>query len=223
MDQRPGIILFDVNETLSDMRPLGKRFADVGAPEHLARTWFAALLRDGFALTVAGSNPSFADVATDVLAGMLAPHVDDVATAVDHVMGGFGQLGVHADVVDGVRALKALGIPLATLSNGSTTVAEGLLHRHGLSAVIDRLLSVENAPRWKPAPEAYAYALEVCGVPAAEAMLVAVHPWDIHGAHEAGLRTAWIDRSGTAYPAHFARPDVRVASVPELASVLEPT
>jgi hypothetical protein len=35
------LIVFDVNETLSDMAPMGKRFADVGAPELLAKIWFA--------------------------------------------------------------------------------------------------------------------------------------------------------------------------------------
>lgn len=220
MAHRPELLVFDVNETLSDMAPMGQRFADVGAPAHLAKTWFAALLRDGFALTAAGSNPSFADVGREVLAGMLAPHVDDVAAAVEHVMTGFGQLAVHPDVVAGVRELQALGIPLVTLSNGSTSVAEGLLDRHGLSDAFDRLLSVEDAPLWKPAREAYAYALEVCGVSPARAMLVAVHPWDIHGADRAGLGTAWIDRAGTAYPAHFARPTLQAASLPELAAAL---
>ena len=57
----PRVLVFDVNETLSDMAPLGDRFADVGALPHLAGTWFAGMLRDGFALTVHGVNPSFAD------------------------------------------------------------------------------------------------------------------------------------------------------------------
>ena len=221
LDRRPSLIVFDVNETLSDMGPMGERFAAVGAPEHLARTWFAALLRDGFALTAAGSNPSFVDVGRDVLGSMLAPHVDDVEAAVEHVMAGFGQLGVHPDVVEGVQALRDLGVPLVTLSNGATSVAQGLFERHGLDDAFDRLLSVEDAPRWKPAPQAYAHALDVCGVAASDAMLVAVHPWDVHGAHEAGLQTAWVDRSGTSYPAHFARPDLKVGSLVELASVLE--
>jgi FMN phosphatase YigB (HAD superfamily) len=50
MQPRPIVIVFDVNETLSDMAPMARRFADVGAPELLAQVWFASLLRDGFAL-----------------------------------------------------------------------------------------------------------------------------------------------------------------------------
>ncbi len=33
-----------------------------------------------------------------------------------------------------------------------------------------------------------------------DAMLVAVHPWDIDGAARAGLATAWINRNGGVYP-----------------------
>ena len=54
------VVVFDVNETLSDMAPLADRFADVGAPPALARLWFAALLRDGFARTAAGESERFA-------------------------------------------------------------------------------------------------------------------------------------------------------------------
>jgi len=32
----PKVVVFDVNETLSDMSPIASRFADVGAPRHLA-------------------------------------------------------------------------------------------------------------------------------------------------------------------------------------------
>src|SRR3546814_8987698 len=63
--RRPALLIFDVNETLTDMSPMGQRFDDVGAPAHVARTWFAALLRDGFSLTAAGVNESFATIAAE--------------------------------------------------------------------------------------------------------------------------------------------------------------
>ena len=37
MRPRPSVVVFDVNETLSDMAPLAARFAEVGAPELAAR------------------------------------------------------------------------------------------------------------------------------------------------------------------------------------------
>lgn len=42
-------VVFDVNETLSDLTPMGARFAALGAPEGLGPLWFAATLREGMA------------------------------------------------------------------------------------------------------------------------------------------------------------------------------
>lgn len=85
----------------------------------------------------------------------------------------------------------------------------------------ERLLSVQDAPAWKPAAAAYRYAMEACGADAAESMLVAVHPWDIHGANRAGLATGFIDRTGARYPEFFARPDIEAPTLVELAHSLQ--
>ena len=140
---RPQVIVFDVNETLSDLAPIGRRFQEVGAPEHLGQLWFTSVLRDGFALTAAGIVDSF-----------------------------------------------------------------------------EALLSVEDAGVWKPARAAYSYALERCGVAPRDAMLVAVHPWDIDGARRAGLATAWINRDGRSYPAHLFPADLVASSILSLAEQL---
>jgi hypothetical protein len=110
---------------------------------------------------------------------------------------------VHADVIDGIRALDAAGLRLVTLSNGASSLAAGLVARNGIDGCFERLLSVQDAPAWKPAAAAYRHALDTCEVEPADAMLVAVHPWDIHGARSAGLSTAWVNRSGGRYPRHF--------------------
>lgn len=220
----PSVIVFDVNETLSDMSPMGQRFVDVGAPAHLAATWFAALLRDGFALTAAGSTAPFAQLGVGTLRASLRglPLNRTTDEAIEHVMGGFDELALHHDVSDGIPTLAALGIRLVTLSNGAASVAERLLERAGIGGHFERLLSVEDAGVWKPAPAAYAYAGQQCGVEPLNMMLVAVHPWDIHGAHLAGLATAWINRSGATYPGYFASPTLEATSIPHLAQLLRP-
>ena len=220
--RRPTLLVFDVNETLSDMRPMAGRFEDVGVSGHVAKLWFAELLRDGFALTASGSTESFATLGAEALRVRLGGEPLDrpLDEAVEHVMQGFSELSVHPDVVDGVRALSELGIRMVTLSNGSSTVADRLLQGAGVREAFERLLTVEDAGVWKPAARAYAYALEGCGVDPEDAMLVAVHPWDIDGASRAGLATAWINRSDGGYPSYFAAPDVRATSLVELADAL---
>ena len=81
-------------------------------------------------------------------------------------------------------------------------------------------MSVEDAGIWKPAPGAYAHACEVLDVVPADAMLVAVHPWDVDGAVRAGLGTCWIDRSGAAYPSYFRAPDLVATGLDDLARQL---
>jgi 2-haloacid dehalogenase len=219
---RPSVLVFDVNQTLSDLSPLRDRFGEVGAPPDLAAAWFAGVLRDGFALSTTGENAPFAELAKAELESVLRPvkGEDGLADAVRHVLDGLGSLDVHPDVVKGVPALRELGIELVTLSNGATSVAEGLLTRAGIREAFGQLLSVEDAGMWKPARAAYDHALTACDVPAGEAMLVAVHPWDIHGAARAGLRTAWLNRDGAIYPGHFAAPEVSPDSLVSLAASL---
>ena len=218
----PAVIVFDVNETLSNMSPMAGRFVDVGAPAHLAATWFAALLRDGFALTAAGSTAPFAQLGIGILRATLdgLPLNRTTDEAIEHIMGGFDELTVHDDVQDGIPALAALDTRLVTLSNGAVSVAQRLFQRAGIGQHFERLLSVEDAGIWKPALGAYVYAAQQCGVEPVDMMLVAVHPWDIDGAHRAGLGTAWINRTGAPYPGYFAPPTIQATSVLHLAHLL---
>lgn len=219
---KPSVIVFDVNETLSNMSPMGQCFVDVGAPAHLAKLWFATLLRDGFALTAAGDHGTFARIGAEALrflfTGMELNR--DTESAVQHVMAGFSGLGLHPDVASGIKSLHGAGHRLVTLTNGSTQVAEKLFTDAGIRNSFDLLLSVEDAPLWKPGKASYEYAASACGTSPEQMLLVAVHPWDIHGASRAGLATAWINREGVPYPNYFQAPDHVFSALTDLLPAL---
>lgn len=219
----PRVAVFDVNETLSDLSGLRPRLTDVGAPPELLAMWFAATLREGFAITAAGGYADFSVIAVTTLAGLLADTGDlrgEPVEAAEHVVSGMTELELHADVGPGLRALAAAGVRIVTLSNGAAAVAESLLERAGLGDLVEAYLSVSDAGRWKPAPEAYAHAARRCAAGPNELALVAVHPWDIDGARRAGLRTGWLARTATAYPRFFLAPDATGRTLPELVSSL---
>jgi 2-haloacid dehalogenase len=192
----------------------------VGAPASLAPQWFASVLREGFALTAAGTSATFADIGREVLLDLLPEEVADREAAVLHVLAGFLALDVHPDVVPGVKALREAGLRLFTMSNGAAAVAEDLLDRAGVRDDFEGLLSVEDAGVWKPAAPAYRFAVSQSGAPADEVVMVAVHPWDLTGASRAGLRTVWVNRDGRGFPGYAPEPTYTVTSLEELAAVL---
>ncbi|WP_028278485.1 haloacid dehalogenase type II [Arthrobacter sp. H5] len=221
MTATPSVIVFDVNETLSDMGPLAEAFTRASAPASLARLWFTEVLRDGFALTAAGNNPAFTDLATDSLSRLLAQTLGpgDYQKQIEAIMGVFKNLPLHPDAAPGIKALSRI-TQLITLSNGATSVAEALLERGGVQDKFSRFLSVQEAPRWKPAREAYDYAARELNQSVNQLLLVAVHPWDIHGANVAGLQTAWVNRAGASYPSYFTPPDIEAEDLLVLADKL---
>jgi 2-haloacid dehalogenase len=223
MPPPPAVAILDVNETLSDLSELGDRFEQVGAPRHLLRTWFAATLRDGIALAAAGDYAEFQDVARSVLRTLLAGVPEPTAPpeeAAEHVLAGMEALSLHPDVPPGLRALRDAGVRMATLTNGGATLAKGLLERAGLDSMVERTLTVGEVGRWKPAPEPYRHACRALEVAETDAVLIAVHPWDVHGAKRAGLRGGWLNRDRGPYPEVFERPDATGGDLPELARAL---
>lgn len=216
-------LVFDVNGTLSDLSAAGRLFASAGAPAELAPTWFAAVLRDGIALTSVDAALPFTDVAEAVLRSELAGRLSpgrDLDDAVATIMSGFAQLPPHPDVVPGITRLATRGQRMIALTNGSVATADALLSGAGVRDSFAALLSVDAAGAWKPDPRAYELAVRECGLDAGDLMLVAVHPWDVDGAHRAGLRTAWIDRVGVPYPSVFSAPELTARDLVELAELL---
>ncbi|MBA3338962.1 MAG: haloacid dehalogenase type II [Geodermatophilaceae bacterium] len=221
-DRAERLVVFDVNETLSDLGPLADAFVSVGAPGHLVNHWFSSVLRDGFALSLAGECPDFAELGRSELRGLLSgyPLRTGADAAVEAIMAAFAGLPVHPDVADGIRALRDKGLRVCTLSNGGTAFADALLTHAGVRDLVAPLLSVQDVGAWKPRRAAYEYVTRATGVAAADLLLVAVHPWDCDGALRAGLEAAWINRTGVPYPTVFTTPSYSAASIVELAEKL---
>ena len=207
-------VAFDVNETLFGLDRLRPAFTDAGLDSNLVPVWFARLLRDGFALAALGGYRPFADVAAETLRG-LGTTVDDSAVAT--VITAMRELDPHPDVEPALRTLRDAGIPAVTLTNGSVEAVQALLSRAGLSGYLAANLSVDAVRRWKPALDPYRYAVSELAVNPGSLVLVAAHPWDCAGAAAAGLRAAWVNRSGQQWPAVFPEAEF---SAPDLAALV---
>jgi putative hydrolase of the HAD superfamily len=73
----------------------------------------------------------------------------------------------------------------------------------------------------KPAAQVFELAVKVGGADKQQTLHVGDHPvYDVDGARNAGLRTAWVNRDASAWPEEFEAPEIEVTHVGELPGVL---
>ncbi|TAN19960.1 MAG: haloacid dehalogenase type II [Actinomycetota bacterium] len=215
--KRPLAVAFDVNETLFNLETLRDNFTGLGLPVRAMEWWFAVILRDGFALASTGDYAQFSTLVESALEEVLmASGMDTNAGATEAMLAEFSKLKPHPDVAESFALLAQAEIPMFTLTNGSAALTEKLLGQAKLQDFIKRRLSVDAVALWKPRPEPYHYAADQAGVPPEALALIAVHPWDIHGAAKAGLVTGWINRGGRSYPRSFEPPSLQSSSLTNL-------
>jgi len=218
MSRRPAVVAFDVIETLMSLEPLRARLTDIGQPPGLLEAWYTRTLRDGMALSATGDYVGFADVAEAALRGLAHYTISDEQVA--HIMAGFSELPAFPDAQPAITSLTEAGLRVACLTNGSASVTSSFIDRAGLGPAVDRVISVSEVYRWKPAGVVYLYAAEVLGVSPDRMALVAAHDWDCHGAKRAGLTTGWVSRKSGGFGAPFAAPDVVGEDLTEVAAKL---
>ena len=218
MSRRPAVVAFDVIETLMSLEPLRARLTDIGQPPGLLEAWYTRTLRDGMALSATGDYVPFSEVAEAALRGLTHYTVSDEQVAA--AMAGFGELPAFPDALPAMTSLSEAGLRVACLTNGSAYFASSFVNRSGLGALVDRVISVGEVYRWKPAGVVYRYATEVMGTTPDRMALVAAHDWDCHGAKRAGLTTGWVSRKAGGFGAPFAPPDVVGEDLTEVAAKL---
>ena len=224
MSRRPAVVAFDVIETLMSLEPLRARLTDIGQSPSLLEAWYTRTLRDGMALSATGDFVGFTDVAEAALRALTHFTISEEQVAA--VMAGFGELPAFPDAVPAITSLAEAGLRVACLTNGPASLTSSFIDRAGLGSGVDRVISVEEVYRWKPAGVVYRYAAEVLGVPSDQLALVAAHDWDCHGARRAGLTTGWVSRKSGGFGAPFAAPDVAGEDLTEVAArllALEPS
>jgi 2-haloacid dehalogenase len=218
VSRRPAVVAFDVIETLMSLEPLRARLTDIGQPPGLLEAWYTRTLRDGMALSATGDYVPFSEVAEAALRGLTHYTVSDEQVSL--VMAGFAELPAFPDAAPALTQLTDAGLRVACLTNGSAFLASSFVNRTGLGSLVDRVISVEEVYRWKPAGVVYLYAASVLDVPAERLALVAAHDWDCHGAKRAGLTTGWVSRKSGGFGAPFAAPDVTGEDLTEVAARL---
>lgn len=205
----PRVCIFDVNETLLDLRALDPLFERAFGDPNVRRAWFAQFLQSAFVATITDAYTDFGAIggaALQMTAERMGVTLSDEDRKV--ILGAMRTLPPHPEVPAALADMKAVGIRMAALTNSTQPVAAAQLTNAGLADYFEQILSADAVKRLKPAPEPYHYAAQQMGVPIEHTRLIAAHAWDIAGARRAGCAAAFIARPGMVLDPLAPKPDV---------------
>ena len=170
MPERP-IIVFDVNETLLDLRAISPFFDRV-----------------------------FTDIGGAVLRMLAATRAITISDAdAGELTDRFATMPPHPEVPAALRRLRDHGFRLFTLTDNTLEINGRQLEEAGLIDMFERRFSVdETVKRHKPAQEAYHCVAAALGATPSGACLIACHVRDTIGALSAGWQAGLILREGNA-------------------------
>lgn len=220
---RPDLLVFDVNETLLDLRSLRPAFeAALGSADPMGE-WFARMLHGSLVSNHVRNYRPFDLIGAESL--MVVAQRRGIDLSPDRaaaVVSGMRRLPAHAEVPVALDRMAAAGYRLVTLTNGSSDAVADQLAYAAIADRFEAVLSVDAVGRFKPAPEVYLHACATLGVEVDRALMVAAHDWDIAGARSVGLQAAFIARPGVVWGLPDDPPDLVTADLAGLADLLAP-
>ncbi|SCA55977.1 Haloacid dehalogenase, type II [Candidatus Terasakiella magnetica] len=207
-------ILFDINETVLDLSGLKPAFEETFKDPGVISTWFAMLLHNSTVCALTDVKTGFASLAgamLDAVAARRGMEISDEQRT--KMLSGFASLKPHGDIIPALEKLRSAGYRTVAFSNSSLELVSNQIKNAGLSAHFDEVISVEETGSFKPDGKVYQFVADKVQRDIADLRLVATHDWDTHGAMVAGMKAAYIDRSGAPYHPLFKRPDVYASNM----------
>jgi 2-haloacid dehalogenase len=198
--------LFNFASVAEDCRDaLGERaaaFVALWRDKQLQTTWL---------LAAQGRHRDFWTVTGDALDYALAAFGVNASDLRERLMARYLTLDVFPEVPDALRRLKARGLRLAILSNGTPAKLDDLF---------DMTLSVEEAGFFKPHPKVYQLALDRLHLPADAISFQSSNAWDAYAASAFGMKVVWCNRSGQPPERLPGAPDRVIGSLAELPDLI---
>ena len=126
------------------------------------------------------------------------------------------EVDLFPDVLPVLEHLYA-NFTVVAVTNGNAN-----LKTIGIRHLFHHVVTAAGAGAAKPARRIFDVAISKAGVSPEEILHVGDHPEiDIDGGRQAGLRTAWINRTDAEWPDHLPEPDVTVATISEIPDILK--
>ncbi len=214
-------LVFDVNETLLDLRALDPLFEQGFGDARVRQQWFSLVLQNAMTMTMTGSYQDFLAVGAASLEMVAARRgVTLRNTDKDAIRETMRNLPPHDDVLVNLRRLNQAGFRMAALTNSPPDAATQQLEHAGIAPMLDRIMTVDPVRKFKPAREVYESAATTLGITTKDICMVAAHDWDIAGAMAAGCAGALVLRPGVVVNPLYPAPDIVAPGFDSLADRL---
>lgn len=203
------ICLFDINETLLNLRALDPEFEKIFGNDAVRKEWFGQFIQSALVSVVTNSYQPFGIIgsaAFDMIAerhGITVAEDDKKA-----LLSKITKLPPHPEVVENLACLKQNGHTLAALTNSTYEVAKKQLENAEIIQFFDKILSAEMVNTLKPSKAVYEMAARSFEVETKDTRLIAAHAWDIAGALKAGCSAAFVARQGMVLDPLYDRPEI---------------
>ena len=218
-------LAFDMYGTLVDPIRIWKRLEEYVPEEaalEIAAIWRQKQLEYTFRLTAMEQYEDFQQVTRKALDYALAATGRDLEDAAkEALIAQYNDLERFPDVHGGLERLRSAGHRMVVFSNGTPAMLEALLDAAELRPFFDGYVSVDEVGVFKPSPRTYRRVAERLERPIGEIRLVSSNPFDDIAAEAAGMRAAWVDRSGGLFDTLGPPPEIVVATLTELADALQ--
>jgi 2-haloacid dehalogenase len=203
VDTKPArLILFDVYETLLDMGDIEKRINYYLNSKRAFLLWFELLIQYTMVDNFTGKFHEFSSIA-DATLNLTAESLGEKIQQdqVKDILELMRHLPVQEDVPPAISALTDDGYRIAALTNSSEDIVRQRMELSGLVSYFEQVLSTEKIKKYKPEREVYLWAADCLAIPPENILYVSTHSWDLAGASNAGMKTAFVKRRRpTIYP-----------------------
>lgn len=205
--------VFDLNGTLLDPAGLSAALPPPCDDEATGLALLDETVQQAMVDTLTGGYRPFGEYLRAAVQRRLALAGVEDSEAVGAALEAAGRMPAFPEVPEALALLRESGLRIATITNSTTDTAEAALQRAGLRDRFEVVTGSDRPRAFKPAPAVYRTGLEVLGAEPGQAVMIAAHAWDLHGAKAVGMRTAWISRKERLVPGALAEPEVSGADV----------
>jgi 2-haloacid dehalogenase len=195
---KPKAVIFDAYGTLFDVYSVSALAEQLfpGKGEALAALWRDKQIDYTRLYTLSGKYDSFWNLTRAGLRYAAARlKLDLSANAETQLMNAYSHLSAFPENKAVLQTLKARGVPTGILSNCNREMLSVAVKSAGLDTLIDYVISVDAAGKFKTAPEAYALGPQAMQLKAQEILFVSSNSWDAIGATWYGYITLWVNRT----------------------------